>query len=90
MALAPPGNKAMAMAFQQTYQNIGISIGRTGTALVLGANLLAPSWQFMNMPISHYQTLFLVYGIIAAVLLILFPTLPAVVPKRQDYYEPMR
>ena len=90
MALAPPGNKPMAMAFQQTYQSIGVSIGRTGTALVLGANLLAPSWQFMNMTVSHYQTLFLIYGIIAAVLLILFPTLPAVVPKRQDYYEPMR
>ena len=26
LALARPGNKPMAMAFQQTYQNIGVSV----------------------------------------------------------------
>lgn len=90
MALAKPGNKPMAMAFQQTYQNIGVSIGRSGTALILGANLLAPEWKFLSWNICHYQTLFLIYGVIATVLLILIPILPAVVPKHHDYYEPER
>ena len=88
LALARPGNKTMAMAFQQTYHNAGISISRAGTAMVLGANLLAPSWQLGSLTLCSYQTLFLFYGITAAILLILIPTLPAVVPKRRDYYEP--
>ena len=90
LALARPGNKPMAMAFQQTYQNIGVSVGRTGTSLILGANLLAPVWNIGKISFCSYQTLFLLYGVIATVILILFPTLPAIVPKHHDYYEPMR
>ena len=90
LALARPGNKPMAMAFQQTYQNIGVSIGRTGTALIMGANLLAPTWNFKGLTISSYQTLFLLYAVIAAVILILLPTLPAIVPKHKDYYDPVK
>lgn len=88
LALARPGNKTMAMAFMQTYQNIGVTIGRTGTALIMGANLLAPSWQLKTLTISSYQTLFLFYGVIAATLLLLIPSLPAIVPRHHDYYEP--
>ncbi|MBO5792659.1 MAG: MFS transporter [Lentisphaeria bacterium] len=88
LALARPGNKTMAMAFLQTYQNVGISIGRSGTALVLGANLLAPAWTLGNMELCSYQTLFLFYGVLAGILLVLIPTLPAIVPKHKDYYEP--
>lgn len=90
LALARPGNKPMAMAFQQTYQNIGVSIGRISTAILLGSGILAPSWQLGKITVSHYQTLFLLYAAMAAILLILFPTLPAIVPKHRDYYEPMR
>lgn len=90
MALARPGNKPMAMAFQQTYTNMGVSIGRTGTSLILGANMLAPVWNFNGLTVSNYQTMFLFYGVIAAVLLALLPTLPAVVPKHRDYYSPVK
>lgn len=88
LALARPGNKTMAMAFQQTYTGIGVAIGRTGTAMIMGANLLAAQWEWHGATISSYQTLFLFYGVIATVLLILFPTLPAIVPKHHDYYKP--
>ena len=88
LALARPGNKPMAMAFLQTYQNLGVSIGRGGTALILGANLLMPSWNLGSLEICSYQTLFLLYGSLLAILLVLFPTLPAIVPKHHDYYEP--
>ena len=90
LALAKPGNKPMAMALQQTYQNIGVTIGRTGTALIMGANLLAPTWNCSKLTISSYQTLFLLYAVIAAVILILIPTLPAIVPKHKDYYDPVK
>ena len=88
LALARPGNKTMAMALLQTYQNAGISISRTGTAMVLGANLLAPVWSWGNLTFCSYQTLFLFYGALAAILLLLIPTLPAMVPKHRDYYQP--
>ena len=90
LALARPGNKPMAMAFLQTYQNIGVSIGRAGTSLILGVNLLAPVWNVGKISFCSFQTLFLLYGVVATVILILFPTLPAIVPKHHDYYEPMR
>ena len=88
MALARPGNKTMAMALLQTYQNAGISISRTGTAMILGANLLAPAWTMGNLELCSYQTLFLFYGVLAGILLLLIPTLPAIVPKHRDYYQP--
>ena len=88
LALARPGNKPMAVAFLQTYQNVGISIGRAGTAAVLGADLLAPSWRLGPLELCGYQTLFLASGAAMAALLVLLPTLPAFVPKHSDYYEP--
>ncbi len=90
LALARPGNKAMAMAFAQTYLNIGVTAGRIGTALLLGSNLLAPVWTMGGAEYCNYQALFLFYGAVAAVALTLFPILPAVVPKHHDFYEPVR
>ena len=90
LALARPGNKTMAPAFVQTYTSFGGFIGRGGVTLLLGATLLEPVWQCCGMDISRYQTIFLFSGVIAAVVLLLIPTLPAVVPKHRDYYEPMR
>ena len=87
LALAPPGNKPMTMAFQQTYQYIGMAIGRTGTSLILGLNLLAPVWNIGSISFSFYQTLFLLYGVIAAVCLLILPILPAIVTKHHDYYD---
>ena len=88
LALARPGNKPMAVAFLQTYQNVGISVGRAGTAAILGADLLAPSWRLGPIGLCGYQTLFLLYGAAMAFLLVLLPALPAFVPKHRDYYEP--
>ena len=88
LALARPGNKPMAVAFLQTYQNVGISVGRAGTAAILGAELLAPSWRLGSLGLCGYQTLFLLYGAAMAFLLVLLPALPAFVPKHRDYYEP--
>ena len=90
LSLARPGNKAMATAFIQTYGSMGGFIGRSAASLVLGATMLAPVWELGGMEISRYQSIFLVCSCMAAVMLALVPTLPAVVPKHRDYYEPMR
>jgi hypothetical protein len=88
LALARPGNKTMAMALLQTYQNAGISISRVTTSLMMGANLFAPMWVWGDITFCSYQTIFLFYGVFGAILLLLFPTLPAIIPKRRNYYEP--
>lgn len=90
LSLARPGNKAMATAFIQTYGSLGGFVGRTAASLVLGATMLAPVWTLGELEISRYQSIFLVCGCMALVTLVLVPTLPAVVPKHRDYYEPMR
>ena len=90
LALARPGNKTMATAFVQTYSSFGGFIGRGSVTLMLGSAMLEPVWQMCGMDISRYQTIFLFSGVIAAVVLLLIPTLPSVVPKHHDYYEPYR
>lgn len=88
LSLARPGNKPMATALVQTYQNLGICFTRSCSALVLGSGMLT-DWTFLGRNISIYQSIFLVCGVFAVLILILLPTLPAVVPDHQDYYEPM-
>ena len=90
LALARPGTKTMATAFTQTYTSFGAFISRGGVSLVLGSTMLAPVWNLGETAISRYQSIFLVCGVTAAVLLALIPTLPAVVPQHEDYYEPTR
>ncbi|MBE6355836.1 MAG: MFS transporter [Lentisphaerae bacterium] len=90
LALARPGNKAMAMAFVQTYSSAGTAIGRTGTSLLLGTSMFAPVWEFYGREISRYQTFFLLSGSLMLILLFMLPSLPSFVPERNDYYEPKR
>ena len=45
---------------------------------------------FGKITVCSYQTLFLLYGVMALVILILLPTLPSIVPKHHDYYDPAK
>ena len=74
MALATPGNKAMAMAFCGTFYYGGSGLSRLISSLVLGSGLLAPQWSIGAMRICHYQTLFLV-------------VVPAIFPKGEYVYD---
>ena len=89
LSLASPGNKPMATAFVQTYQSIGGFLSLSGGALVIGSGLLSSTWEIGGIVFSNYQTLFLFGGVLGLLILILLPTLPAVVPHHQDYYEEM-
>ncbi len=88
MSLARPGNETMACAFCQTYQNTGISLGRLGASLALGAGMLADSWENNGMVFSNCQSIFLCCSVILATVLLLLPHLPSFVRKHEDYYNP--
>ena len=90
MALARPGNKSMAGAFLQTYQNTGTAIGRNASSAILGAGLLMPGWTLWEMQFNAYQSVFLFCAVIGVVILVLLPVMPSVIPKHDDYYEPPR
>ncbi len=88
LSLARPGNKTMATAFCQTYQAIGVAIGRSGSSFIIGAGMLAPTWTKWGREFSSYQTIFLICAIIIAVITLLLPHLPSFIPKHEDYYDP--
>ncbi|MBR7108262.1 MAG: MFS transporter [Lentisphaeria bacterium] len=87
MASAKPGNKIMAMAFCLTFSNIGTSIGRTGTTLVLAAGVLAPEWQFFGKSMSCYNFMFMFCFVLTVFFYIFLILSPSIISKHDDYYE---
>lgn len=88
LALARPGNTAMATAVYQTYQQFGSWMSRTVTSLLAGGTFLAATWDFRGMTFSKFQTIYLMAACGAVFFLILLFCLPSVVPKHRDYYNP--
>lgn len=88
LALARPGNVAMASAFNQTYVMIGTAAGRFGMSVVLGAGVLSASWTRWGMTFSHFQTLFFLCTAIGVFALFLLPSLPSMVPEQENWYQP--
>lgn len=88
LALAKPGNATMATAFCQTYQQLGMAAGRTGTSLLLGGGILAAQWELKGLDVTSFQSIFLICAVLAAFLLTLLFCLPSVVPRHEDYYNP--
>ncbi len=88
LALAKPGNLTMANAFSQTYQMIGTASGRLVVSFLLGNGILSSSWQYWNIKVSLFQTIFLFCSGIALFSLTLIFCLPSVVPQHDDYYNP--
>jgi MFS family permease len=88
MELASPNNKAISMAFCGSCYAAGIGGSRLLTSLILGSGLLAPQWFIGSMKISHYQTLFLVYGCSIMFVCLLLVLVPAIFPKGNYRYMP--
>lgn len=86
MAMAPPDNKAVSMAFCGTFYAAGTGGSRLLTSLVLGSGMLAPKWYIGSMQISHYQTLFLLFGIAIVFVCLLLVLVPAIFPKSNYTY----
>ncbi|HCE43315.1 MAG TPA: hypothetical protein DET40_07185 [Lentisphaeria bacterium] len=88
MELASPNNKAISMAFFGSCLAAGCGGSRLLTSLVLGSGLLAPQWFIGSMKISHYQTLFLVYGCSILFVCLLLVLVPAIFPKGNYRHMP--
>lgn len=88
MELASPNNKAMSMAFCGSCFSAGTGGSRLLASLILGSGLLAPEWFIGAMKISHYQTLFLVYGCAIMFVCLLLVLVPAIFPKGNYRYMP--
>lgn len=88
MELASPNNKAISMAFCGSCYAAGTGGSRLLSSLILGSGLLAPQWFIGSMKISHYQTLFLVYGCAILFVCLLLVLVPAIFPKGNYRYMP--
>ena len=88
LALARPGNEAMATSFSLTYQMFGTALGRLAGSQLLGSGCLSSSWLLFGHSATAIQTLFLGCGALLAFQLILLPLLPSVGPRHHDYYKP--
>ncbi len=86
MALATPGNKAMALAFCGTFYYSGSGLSRLLGALILGSGILAPSWSVGGVTFCHYQSLFLFYSVAIVFAAMLLVVVPAIFPKGEYCY----
>lgn len=88
LALARPGNKIMAMAFCGTFNALGTAIGRLGTTLILGCTVLQTRWDVFGTVLTKYHFLFAISIISILFLVVLFPMVPAIISRHEDYYNP--
>ena len=88
LSLSRPGNAAMASAFANTYNNIGIAVGRTVNSLLLGHGILNSSWSWNGFVMNEFQSLFLFCAVGALFCGLLLFILPSVIPQHDDYYKP--
>ena len=88
LALARPGNKIMAMAFCGTATGLGTAVGRLGTTLVLGCTVLQTQWNVWGMTLTKYHFLFAFFCFFLFFVTVLFPMVPAIISRHEDYYNP--
>jgi hypothetical protein len=88
LSLARPGNKIMAIAFCMTAIAVGTASGTLLSTALIGCGALAESWQFMGIMMTKFQILFGLCALLMVFIMILFPLVPAVIGKRDDYYQP--
>ena len=88
LSLARPGNKIMAIAFCMTCIAIGTAAGTLLSTALIGCGALAEHWQFMGIAMTKFQLLFGICALLMTFIIILFPLVPAVIGRRDDYYQP--
>ncbi len=86
MALATPGNKAMAMAFCGTFYYTGSGLSRMISSLVLGSGMLSTHWNIGSMELCQYQSLFLIYSVAIVFAAMFLVIVPAIFPKGEYIY----
>lgn len=90
LALARPGNKIMAMAFCGTSTGLGTAIGRLGTTVILGCTVFQTKWEVWGMELTKYHFLFAFFCFFILFVTVLFPMVPAIISRHEDYYNPAK
>ena len=90
LALAKPGQHTTSIAICSAYNSIGRVAGSWAVSFAMGSGLLASHWQKGGLTFTHYQTLELLCAGFAFILLAALPTVPAIIPDREDYYDTAR
>ena len=90
LALAKPGQHTTGIAICSTYNSLGRVAGSWAASFAMGSGLLANTWQKGGLTFTHYQTLELFCAGFAFILLAALPTVPAIIPDREDYYDASR
>lgn len=78
LALAPPANKAVSIAFGFSLYSAGLGFSRLATSLLLGSGMLSETWTVAGIVFTRYHSLFLFFGcgvLAVSVLLVLVPAL---------------
>lgn len=88
LSLARPGNKIMAIAFCMTAISIGTAAGTLLSTGLIACGALNENWQFMGIEMTKFQILFGMCALLMFFIITLFPLVPAVIGKRDDYYQP--
>ncbi len=88
MALANPGNKALAMAFCVTMCSAGLGGARLLSSVIIGSGILTPEWSIGANKFSMYHTMYLGYGLAILFVCMLLVIVPAIFPKGDYHYIP--
>jgi MFS family permease len=88
MALANPGNKALAMAFCISMCSAGLGGARLLSSMIIGSGILAPEWNIGAMKFSMFHTMYLGYGLGILFVCVLLVIVPAIFPKGEYHYVP--
>ncbi|HOX05017.1 MAG TPA: MFS transporter [Planctomycetota bacterium] len=72
LALSPPGNKAVSLAFGSSLYSAGLGGSRALASVLLGSGILAETWSLGGTQLTRYHSLFLFFacGIFTAMLLL--------------------
>ena len=77
MALSPPNNKSMSIAFCFSFYSAGLGFSRLLASMILGSGILAPTWKCFGTTMTSYHTLFLFFGCGVLMTTVLLVTVPA-------------
>jgi len=88
MALAPAKNKSVIISFCVSLQVGGAGISGLLSGKLIEYGILAESWHFMKLTLSHYDTLILFSSIMVFVLIITLWLIPSVAETKKAQWGP--
>ena len=83
MALTPPENKSLSTSLVDALYRTGGALSGILAGWALGLGLFSRSWSFLGTPMSQYDTILLVWGLMVVMLVVTLGLVPSVIGKAQ-------